>query len=101
MTDTLILDWMEPLETDALLLEFMEPLTPTYRTVHFGGDRVRLDNNGRVEGRQHPHQGSTDDDELLDIITDGRDAQGIVDLPDKSHGKLFPFMRLLIFIYNL
>ncbi|XP_025085374.1 H(+)/Cl(-) exchange transporter 3-like isoform X2 [Pomacea canaliculata] len=74
---------MEPLETDALLVDLMDPVTTSYRTVTTS--RPTLDNNGRIEGRQHPHQTSTDDDEMLDIAMDGRDGQGM-ELPDKSHG---------------
>lgn len=82
---------MEPLETDALLVEFMDPTAPTYRTVDIAGEEGdvpgRLDFNGRVEGRQQRlRRTSTDDDEMLDIAMDGRDAQGITELPDKSHG---------------
>lgn len=76
---------MEPLETDALLVDLMDPVTTSYRTVTTS--RPTLDNNGRIEGRQHPHQTSTDDDEMLDIAMDGRDGQGM-ELPDKSHGEL-------------
>ncbi|KAL8604038.1 hypothetical protein ACOMHN_024863 [Nucella lapillus] len=83
---------LDALETDALLVEFMDPVTASYRTVHLledegvaGGNM--LENNGRVEGRQRLRHTISDDDEMLDIAMDGRDAQGITELPDKSHGE--------------
>ena len=83
---------MDPQETDSLLVDFMDPSTPLYRTVRTEGERVAelpLDNNGRVEGRQRIPHSISNDDEMLDIAMDGRDAQGISELPDKSHGEYY------------
>ncbi|XP_076446776.1 H(+)/Cl(-) exchange transporter 4-like isoform X1 [Babylonia areolata] len=85
------MDEVEPLETDALLVDFMDPAAPSYRTVRLLEDEgvgggAMLENNGRVEGRQRLRHTISDDDEMLDIAMDGRDAQGITELPDKSHG---------------
>jgi hypothetical protein len=83
---------MEPLETDALLVEFMDPSASAYRTVRThedqGAAELPLENNGRVEGRQHVRLRYTasDDDEMLDIVMDGRDAAGL-ELSDRSHGE--------------
>lgn len=84
---------MEPVETDALLVEFMDPATASYRTTQpteeeeGAAAELPLENNGRVEGRQRLRHTVSDDDEMLDIAMDGRDAQGITELPDKSHGE--------------
>ena len=86
-------DWAEPMETDALLVEFMDPTAASYRTVGLTEEdsaaaaELPLENNGRVEGRQRLRHTISDDDEMLDIAMDGRDAQGITELPDKSHGE--------------
>ena len=84
----------EPMETDSLLVEFMDPSAPQCRTVPRRDDgdgnvaQLPLENNGRVEGRQQRmHRAISDDDEMLDIVMDGRDAQGM-ELPDKSQGEL-------------
>ena len=83
------------METDALLVEFMDPAASSYRTVRPTEEELAagaaaelpLENNGRVEGRQRLRHTISDDDEMLDIAMDGRDAQGITELPDKSHGE--------------
>ncbi|XP_076468373.1 H(+)/Cl(-) exchange transporter 4-like isoform X2 [Babylonia areolata] len=93
---------MEPQETDALLVEVMDPTTPYYRTVRQGGEdgsvaQLPLTTNGRVEGRSRPgfsdegrrqqaRHHVSDDDDMLNIAMDGRDAQSISDLPDRSQG---------------
>ena len=80
---------MEPLETDALLVEFMDPAASTYRSAWHVQDAAagRQEYNGGVEGRSRLRHTVSDDDEMLDIAMDGRDAQGIAELPDKSHGE--------------
>ncbi|KAL8562214.1 H(+)/Cl(-) exchange transporter 3 [Nucella lapillus] len=94
---------MDPQETDSLLVNFMDPSATFYRTVRQGEEdsiaQLPLETNGGVEGRSRagrldssgkPGQAVrhkvSDDDDMLNIAMDGRDAQSISDLPDRSQG---------------
>ena len=68
---------MENSETDALLVDYMDSHEVKYTS---------LGSNGTLG--QPTHSSSTEDEDMLDIAMDGRDAQGIDrEAVDRSQGQ--------------